>query len=120
MPHTLHSLPCLEKKKKTHRHLLIRHPAPEVIILALRILQAILAPLHMLPLIAPQTLNGNIDQAIRAVARVIARSLPPHGAAQADVLDVLDFLAGDLRVVVGDHGAGGGVVGPGGDCLGVV
>jgi hypothetical protein len=51
---------------------------------------------------------------------MIARQFPPHRTAESGVLDVLDFLASDLRVVVRDHGAGCGVVGPGCYCLRVV
>jgi hypothetical protein len=100
--------------------LLIRHPRLQIIILTQRVLQTILALLHMPRLIPAQALHGKIDQTLRTVAWMIARQFPPHGTAKAGVLDVLDFLAGDLRVVVRDHGAGGGVIGPGCYCLRVV
>lgn len=100
--------------------LLIRHAGLQVIILTLRVLQAILALLHVLPLVSAQSLHRDVDQAVRAGTGVVARELPPHGAAEASVLDVIDLLARDLRIVVRDHGAGCGVVGPGRDGLVIV
>jgi hypothetical protein len=74
----------------------------------------------MLGLIPTQSLDCDVDQAITAGTRVIARALPPHGTTKAGVLDVVDLLARDLRRVVRDHGAGCWIVGPGCDGLGVV
>jgi hypothetical protein len=101
-------------------NLLIRHARLQVVILAIRILEAVLALLHMLALVASQPLNREVDQAVAAGTRVIAGALPPHGATKTGVLDVVDLLARDLRRVVGDHGAGCWVVGPGRDGLRVV
>lgn len=88
------------------------HPPSQIIKPTLRILQTVPTPLHMLPFKASQTLHDDVDQAFRVVGRVVAAALPPHRAAEAKLFDVLDFLGGDLRTVVGDHGAAGGVVAP--------
>jgi hypothetical protein len=74
----------------------------------------------MFALVATKALNSDVDQAVAADPWVVARALPPHGTAKAGVLDVVDLLARDLRRVVGDHGAGCWVVGPGRDGLRVV
>jgi hypothetical protein len=100
--------------------LLINHPRLQIIILTQRVLQAILALLHMPRFIPAQALHSKIHQTLRTVTGVVTRQFPPHCTAETGVLDVLDFLARDLRVVVRDHGAGGGVVGPGCYCLRVV
>jgi hypothetical protein len=70
--------------------------------------------------IPAQSLHSEIDQTLRTITRVIARQFPPHRAAETSVLDVVDFLARDLWVVVRDHGAGCRVIRPGCNCLWVV
>jgi hypothetical protein len=113
--------PSKEKTPKTKpSNLLVRHARLQVIVLAIRILKAVLALLHVLGLVASQPLNREVDQAVGAGTRVIAGALPPHGTAKTGVLDVVDLLARDLRRVVGNHGAGCWVVGPGRDGLRVL
>lgn len=101
-------------------NLLVRHAGLQVVILAERILEAVLAPLHMLTLVSTQPLNRDVDQAVGAGTWVIAGTLPPHGTTKTSILDVVDLLTRDLRRVVGDHGAGCWVVGPRCDGLRVV
>lgn len=67
-----------------------------------------------------QALHSDVDQTLRVRRWVVAAALPPHGAAQAYVLDVLDLLSSDLWAVVGDHGLAGWVVAPGSHGLVVV
>ena len=98
-------------------NLLVRHARLQVVILAIRVLEAVLALLHMLALVPTQSLDRDVDQAVAAVPWVVAGALPPHGTTKTRVLDVVDLLTRDLRRVVGDHGAGCWVVGPG--CYGL-
>jgi hypothetical protein len=112
--------PIKRNSQIEHSDLLIGHARLQVVILAIRILEAVLALLHMLALVASQPLNREVDQAVAAGTRVIAGALPPHGATKSGVLDVVDLLARDLRRIVGDHGARCWVVGPGRDGLRVV
>ena len=101
-------------------HLLVPHTRLEIVILAVRVLKAVLALLHMLGLIPTQSLYRDVDQTVAAGTRVVAGALPPHGTTETGVLDVVDLLTRDLRRVVRDHGAGCWVVGPGCDSLRVV
>jgi hypothetical protein len=79
---------------------LIRHPRLQIIILTQRVLQTILTLLHMPLLIPSQPRHSKINQALRTITGMIARQFPPHRTAETGVLDIFDFLARDLRVVV--------------------
>jgi len=85
---------------ETKPGLLVRHTGLQVIILALRVLQAVLTRLHVLALVATQSLHCDVDQAIRGRCWLVTGKLPPHSTTEGGVLDILDLLARHLRRVV--------------------
>lgn len=120
----MQTMPMIKPESRPHvaqpPALLVRHARLQVVILTLGVLEAVLALLHVLALIPTKSLDGDVDQAIAAAAWVIARTLPPHGATQADMLDVVDLLACHLWRIVRDHGTRRWVVRPGRDGLRIV
>ena len=69
--------------------LLIRKLVPEIIVLAMRILQAILHFLHMLASITSHTIDNQGNDT--SLPNSIATAFPPHGASQSSLLDVVYF-----------------------------
>lgn len=87
------------------------HALPQVVVLALRVVEAVLRPLHVLPFVSSEPLHSQIDQTV--ASRLVAAALPPHCASQVSRLDIVDFCHGVLGIVVGHHCLGLGVVAPG-------
>lgn len=100
--------------------LLSRHSCTQVIVLALRIVEHVVAVLHMLAPITTETLCDYLDQAFVATCGLVSACFPPHCSAQRLVLDVLNLFGRDLRRVIGYHGLRGIVVAPACDCLFIV
>jgi len=90
--------------------LLVRKLVPEVVVLAMRILQAIVQFLHMLAPIASHTIDNQSNDT--SLSDSISTALPPHGAAQPSLLDVVYFCCRGGWVVVGNHYAGRGIIAP--------
>jgi hypothetical protein len=96
------------------------HPTPHILIFTPRVLQTILLPLHIPPLKPTQPINNDSNQTTLMVDGMVSRALPPHRPTQPHALDILDLLRRDLRRIIRDHDLCVGIVGPGGDGLGVV